>query len=99
LVQQSGLGIQSITGTDEEVEQSGTTETKPSPVEMPFEVTFAGALGSTSKFFKTIQQSIRPIKVQSVTITGSDAKISTTVSAVTYYQPEKNLNIREEIVE
>jgi Tfp pilus assembly protein PilO len=98
LVEQNGLLITSITGTDDEVAQSTTDVSAPQPVEMPFQVSVEGAMKSTAKFFDALQRSIRPIKVQTVTITGNDAKITTTVSASTYFQPEKNLNIRQEVV-
>jgi Tfp pilus assembly protein PilO len=98
LVQQDNLTMTAVTGVDDEVAQSTAAVTDPKPVEMPFQVSVEGSAKETAKFFDTLQRSIRPIKVQTVTITGSDAKISTTISAVTYYQPEKPLSIREEIV-
>lgn len=98
LIQANGLTITTISGTDDEIAQSGQTSVSPQPIEMPFQVGLEGSTDQTAKFFEAIQRSIRPIKAQIVTITGDDAKITTTITANTYYQPEKNLNIREEVV-
>jgi hypothetical protein len=94
----NGLAINSINGSDDEVAQSGSTATTPQPVEMPFQMSFAGNTDQTAALFATLQSSIRPIQVQTITISGSDALVTTTVSAVTYYQPEKSLNIKSEVV-
>jgi Tfp pilus assembly protein PilO len=98
LIQQNGLIISSITGTDDEIAQSTATTSTPAPIEMPFQVALEGTSDATAKFFSALQLSIRPFNVQSLTITGNDAKLTTSMTASTYYQPEKNLNIREEIV-
>jgi hypothetical protein len=94
----NGLDINSITGNDDEVAQTGSSSTTPQPVPMPFEISFAGNADQTSALFATLQNSIRPIQVQTLTITGSDASITTSITAQTYYQPEKNLNIKSEVV-
>jgi Tfp pilus assembly protein PilO len=99
LMSQNALSITAITGSDDEVAQSSSdSSSTPQPVEMPFQITFDGSTQQTSAFFDTLQKSIRPIKVQSVLITGSDTTVSTDISAVTYYQPQKSLNIRNEVV-
>ena len=89
-----------ISGTDDEVAQSSDTgESTPQPVEMPYELTLEGGMSKTAKFFASLQSSIRPMKVQSVTITGNDAKLDTDIKATTYYQPERALTIKEETVQ
>lgn len=93
-----GLSINSISGSDDEVAQSGSTETTPQPVEMPFQMSFAGNTDQTAALFATLQNSIRPIQVQTITISGSDAQVATSVTAVTYYQPEKSLSIKSQVV-
>jgi hypothetical protein len=98
LMSVNGLSINSISGSDDEVAQSDSTATTPQPVEMPFQVSFSGNTDQTAAFFATLQNSIRPILVQNVTISGSDAQVTTSVSALTYYQPEKNLSIKSEVV-
>jgi hypothetical protein len=94
----NGLGINSIAGSDDEIAQSDSTATTPKPVEMPFQMSFSGNTDQTAALFAALQNSIRPIQVQTITISGSDAQVTTSVSALTYYQPEKNLNIKSEVV-
>jgi hypothetical protein len=98
LLSSNSLSINSIAGSDDEVAQSGSTSSAPQPVPMPFQISFSGNTDQTAALFATLQNSIRPIQVQTLTIAGSDASITTSVTAQTYYQPEKNLNIKSEVV-
>jgi hypothetical protein len=94
----SGLTITDISGTDDELNQGANSSSTPAPIDMPFTISFDGTPQSTSDFLGVLQRSIRPIRVQQITITGNDAKLSTNIVAKTYYQPEKNLNIKSEVV-
>ena len=101
LLQSKNLSITNISGTDDEVNQAIAakgTGLVPAAVDMPFQIGFDGSSQSTQDFFGVVQNSIRPIQVQTVSISGNDAKLSTTIIAKTYYQPEKNLNIKTEVV-
>jgi hypothetical protein len=98
LLSSNSLSINSIAGSDDEVAQSGSTSSAPQPVPMPFQISFSGNTDQTAALFATLQNSIRPIQVQTLTIAGSDASITTSITAQTYYQPEKNLNIKSEVV-
>lgn len=99
LMTSTGLSIASISGTDDETNQSGSsTSGTPAPVEMPFTVSFSGTAASTQAFFAVLQNSIRPVQVSQITISGTDAKLTTTIVAKTYYQPEKKLTIKSEVV-
>jgi len=99
LMSQSGLTINSISGTDDELNQAGTdSSTNAKPVEMPYTIAFTGDSTKTQNFLSILQRSIRPMKVQQITITGSDSQLATTVIAQTYYQPEKSLTIKKEVV-
>lgn len=44
------------------------------------------------------ERSIRPMKVSSMTLTGRDGALTLNLKAITYYQPEKTLNIKTEVV-
>lgn len=88
-----------ISGVDDEVAQSGNTNSpSPTPVEMPFQLTATADYTKTEALIEAFERSIRPIKITNLDVSGSQDKLTTTVSAVTYYQPAKSLNIREEIV-
>ena len=96
LMTQGGLTISSITGTDDEINQSAAAAA--TPVEVPFTLSFDGTPEATKNFLSMLTRSIRPINVQQLTISGSDNKLTTSVTAKTYYQPEKSLNIKTEVV-
>ncbi len=98
LITDQGAVIDSMTGTDDEVAQAGVTSDTPEPVQIPFEVTVSGNYGDIKKVVDGFQRSIRPIQIQSMQLTGSEDKMSLHISAVTYYQPEKSLNIRMEVL-
>lgn len=99
LITDQGAVIESMTGNDDEVAQSGVVSDVPQPVEIPFEVSISGKYADIKKVVDAFHRSIRPIKVQTMQLAGSEDKMTLSISAVTYYQPEKSLNIRSEVVQ
>jgi hypothetical protein len=101
LLQNQGLEIQSITGTDDELAQStAVSSSAPLPVEMPFQVTAAGNYSTTRGLIDAFQHSVRPIKVGTLELAaGNQGLLTVTVDAKTYYQPEKTLSIKTETVQ
>lgn len=93
------LQIQSITGTDDEVAQSENQGGEPEPVAMPFQVSVSGPYGSMQNLIDTFDRSIRPIKVQSLQMSGGEGSMNMTVTAETYYQPQKTFELKKEVVE
>ncbi len=93
-----GFTPKSISGTDDEVAQSQSKETK--PVEIPFQLTTdAGDFARAKELLKSTEQSIRPIKMKKLTITGGDgAQMQLSLDAVSYYQGAKGLTITKEVV-
>lgn len=98
LLGDQGVQIQSITGTDDEVAQSAAASAAPEVVPIPFQVSVTGNYRNIQKVLKAFDRSIRPIQVMQMQLTGSEKEMTLTVSAQTYYQPEKTLNIRKEVV-
>lgn len=91
--------IGGITGTDDEVAQSSVKESgNPEPVEIPFQISVEGSYSSIQDLVGVFERSIRPFKIQNVTLTGSSENMKTSFEIVTYYQPEKALNIKQETV-
>jgi Tfp pilus assembly protein PilO len=92
--------IQSITGTDDELAQAAdSTSATPQPVEMPFQVTVIGNYDSVRAVIDAFQRSIRPIQVQGLEITAASTDgLTVRIDAKTYYQPEKTLSIKKEVV-
>lgn len=94
-----GVTIQTIAGTDDEIaQQDAAASGAPAAVEMPFSVSYTSDYTATGKVLDIFQKSIRPFHVDGVTISGNDASLTTTIRAKTYYQPEKTLDIKTEVV-
>lgn len=88
-----GYKIDSITGTDDEINQFNTSSPSPTPVEIPFQIVVSGNYAAMQGLVGTLERSIRPFHLLTVELSGNDAAMKATITAKTYYQPEKNLNI------
>ena len=99
LLGQQGVTIDSIAGTDDEVAQSGNQSSiNPQPVQIPFTVVVEGNYDGVQNVIKAFESSIRPIQLQQIQIAGGKDKLTLTITAQTYYQPAKSLNIKKEVV-
>lgn len=99
LAQNQLLSIESITGTDDEINQKGQTASIPSPVEMPFSVTVNGSYQGINNLILEFEKSIRPFKIGKFVFTGTEGgEVSLTVDGKSYYQPAKNLEVKKEVV-
>ncbi len=99
LVGSQGAHIVSISGTDDEVVQAtNTTSTTPTPVAMPFQLTVSGDYDRVKNTIGAFEKSIRPIQLQTLTLSGDQTNLTLSLSAQTYYQPAKSLNIGKEVV-
>lgn len=92
--------ISSIGGTDDQVaQQTNVLTANPQPVPMPFTFSVTNAnYQSVQQLIKTLQSSIRPIQIDSVTLSGGANNMNVTVNAHTYYQPGKGLGLSKEAV-
>lgn len=95
-----GLKVTGITGTDDQVsQQTNASSNEPKTVVIPFSFTVDSAdYGSVQKLVTALEHSIRPIVIDNLSLSGSNSKMTITVSAHTYYQPAKNLNIKKQVV-
>jgi hypothetical protein len=92
-------GIESISGVDDEITQAAQTSSGvPTAVEIPFSMTVRGSSGSLQQILETYEQSIRPMQIQKLNITGSSAELKISVTGTTYYQPQKKFEIKSEQV-
>jgi hypothetical protein len=92
--------IGNITGTDDQVnQQNNTSSPNPQPVQMPFSFTVSNAnYTAVQQLIDTLQASIRPIAIDSITMSGGVNDMSLTVDAHTYYQPAKSLTVTTKAV-
>ena len=99
LVKNGGFTLVSITGTDDEVNQSeNEVSVTPAPIEVPFTIESEVNVDEGKKYLELFESSIRPIKVKQLLITGQENDLSVEIIAETYYQPEKKLNVTNEVV-
>lgn len=68
--------------------------------EMPFELGATGAYKNMIELLGVFESSIRPIYIDNITISAGDGTvIELGVQGKSYYQPERTLNVTEEVVE
>lgn len=92
--------INTITGTDEEATQQAKAATStPKPIEMPFEINVTASYAASQDLIAVFERSIRPFKVITLSMSGNDAAIEFTLKGLTYYQPEKTLDITTKVVQ
>lgn len=91
--------IKSISGTDDEIAQLGTEATGlPQPVEIPFAVSIGSSPQASKQVLEVFEKSIRPIQVKKLSIVGQPEEVKITVDAITYYQPQRAVDVRTEKV-
>jgi hypothetical protein len=92
--------ITSITGTDDELAQGANqSSSTPQPVPIPFTTLTTGSYADAQKVVNAYEKSIRPMQIQTIDISGgSNSTLNLSVTAQTYYQPAKSLNISKQVV-
>jgi len=99
LLTAQSVRIDSISGIDDEVAQSSNTSSvNPQPVPIPFSVSVGGDYTQVQNVVASFEKSIRPIQLSTLSISGGGQKLVLTMTAQTYYQPAKSLNIKKQVV-
>lgn len=88
----SGYEIESISGNDDEVAQQSAAGS--TVVEIPFLVGVTTNFASIQKLIEDFDRSIRPLHILSLELSGSDDSMKMDITAKTYYQSEKTLEIK-----
>lgn len=94
-----GVQIQSISGTDESASEGSQTSSDPEPQPMPFQVTVEGTYTAIQSVVNAFERSIRPFQIQTLEISGDQSSLTLNITAQTYWQPAKNLNISTKVVQ
>lgn len=94
------LKINSITGTDDQVnQQSNQSSPSPQAVTMPFSFSVGSAsYNDVGNLIKTLDQSIRPIQIDTMSLSGGANNMTLTVNAHTFYQPGKSVSVTKQVV-
>lgn len=95
ILNRSGVTIESIAVPQDIVATQAATST---PQQMKFSFVVAGSYVQIQSAIMDIERTIRPIKLVSINLTGSDANLRANVEAITYYQPAKNVSVGKEVI-
>jgi len=99
LLGQQNVKINSISGTDDQVAQSANqSSVNPQPVPIPFTTSVEGDYPAVQNVVTVFEKSIRPMQIQTLSIAGDKDKLTLNISAQTFYQPAKSLNVKKEVV-
>lgn len=92
-----GLKIASISGTDEQATQGlSQSSANPQPVPMSFNFSVSDAsYTSIQDLIAKLQTSIRPLSIDTLSVTGGANNMQLVVTGHTYYQPGKSLSIKK----
>lgn len=101
LTNSQGLAIESIVGVDDELNQSVAEESPtPQAVEMPFKLVVKGNYASTQELIGVFERSIRPFVMNELILSANDGgTVQMTMDAKSYYQPEKSLQFKKEVIQ
>lgn len=97
LIAQSGVKSEGFSGIDEEA-TAVQTSNNPQPIEIPANFSGTGNLESVKKLVDVLYRSVRPIKIKAVSITGSESAMNIDITAITYYQPEKDYAVKDVVI-
>jgi hypothetical protein len=100
ILNDNNLKVTSITGTDDQLaQQNNTSSANPQPVSIPFTFTISNAsYTSVTQLMSKLQQSIRPVQIDMLDVSGSQNNMTVTVTGHTYYQPAKNVSITKKVI-
>jgi hypothetical protein len=99
LLDDNGYKAAGISGTDDELaQQKNQSAAAPKPVAIPFGISVTTDLAGGKKLLSLLEHSIRPINIKSIQVSGSNNKLNIAITAETYYQPGKSLNIETKVV-
>jgi hypothetical protein len=100
IITEKNAKIVSIKGTDDELNQAKSAESAVEPVEIPFDISVQATYPGTKDLIDTFERSIRPFNLSTVSLAAAgDGGIVLDISAKTYYQPGKTLNVKKEVVQ
>lgn len=79
--------------------QSTSNGSMPAAQAVGFNMSFSGSSEAVTNAIKNIEESIRPISINSLKLEGTDSKLTASIAAVTYYTPSVDLELGTKTVE
>lgn len=98
LARQSGVTSPGSVGQDISASAIKTSNTS-SPVEIPLSLVVNGSYEAIITFIKNTELSIRPIHITNIEYSGTSDQLKATITAKTYYQPARNLDVDKKEVQ
>jgi len=98
ILKDRNISYTSISGVDDQAAQSASSSGTPTAVKIPFSFTATANYSSVQDLLASMQKSIRPIAIDTITVSGSSSNLTATITAHTYFQPAKDLNITKKVV-
>jgi hypothetical protein len=95
ILNRSGVAIENLTVPQDVPAEQLLTST---PQEMQFSFVISGSYPQIQSAILDIERTIRPIKILTMNLTGSDTNLRASVEAATYYQPAKSVTLGEEVI-
>lgn len=95
ILNRSGVAVENITVPQD---LAGGQATASTPQEMNFSFVISGSYQQVQNAILDIERTIRPIKITSMNLTGSDTNLRASVEAVTYFQPAKSVTLGKEVI-
>lgn len=98
LVTDRGFKGGAVSGTDDPALGGSVSTPTPVPTDIPLNLSVTGSYNSVKDLVEVLQKSIRPVKINTIQLSGSDTGLTLNVGAKTYFQQAKNLNITTKVV-
>lgn len=98
LAQRSGVSFTGAIGQDDSA-NAVTSATTSSPIEIPLALQVSGSYDAVNTFVQNLEKSIRPISVTTATYSGTNSTLTATITALTYYQPTRSLDVARSSVQ
>lgn len=99
ILNRSGVSVESIS-VPPDVDAGGmaATDTPKGPQEIKFSFAVTGTYDKIRALMTDLNRTVRPMKLLSLTLNGSDSNLRAAFDVVTYYQPAQTVKLGEEIV-
>lgn len=94
LAARSSVELLNFNGDDDEVDAIEKS-VRPEEQEIEYTINVQGDYTSILGFIANVENSIRPITLEKMSLSGSTAEMRATFAMITYYQPSVDLNITE----
>jgi hypothetical protein len=98
LLSQGGYKTDIIGGSDDEIAQLNSATDNPAPVEIPLPIGLTTTYDGAQQLLLDLERSIRPIYVSQLSVSAAGTNLTVSVSAKTFYMPEKTLKIGKKVV-